>query len=40
VIAVVRTPGKLTVSDPKLTVVTAELGDREAIDAAVRGATL
>ena len=28
VIAVVRTPGKLAVSDPKLTVVTAELRNR------------
>ena len=37
VIAVVRTPGKLAVSDPKLTLVTGELSDREAIDAAVRG---
>ena len=38
VIAVVRTPRKLAVSDPKLAVVTAELSDRKAIDAAARGA--
>ena len=38
VIAVVRTPGKLAVSDSELTVVTADLSNREAIDAAVRGA--
>jgi putative NADH-flavin reductase len=38
VIAVVRTPGKLAVSDSKLSVVTAELSNRGAIDAAVRGA--
>jgi putative NADH-flavin reductase len=37
VVAVVRSPGKLTVSDAKLTVVTAVLSDREAINAAVRG---
>jgi uncharacterized protein YbjT (DUF2867 family) len=37
VTAVARTPGRL-VSDPKLTVVAGELGNREAIDAAVRGA--
>ena len=38
VVAVVRPPDKLPVSDPKLAVVAAELTDREAIDAAVRGA--
>lgn len=36
--AVVRSPGKLSPSDPKPTIVTAELSEREAIDAAVRGA--
>jgi putative NADH-flavin reductase len=38
VVAVVRSPSKLQVTDPRLTVVTAELSDREAIAAAVRGA--
>jgi putative NADH-flavin reductase len=38
VTAFVRSPGKLTLSDPKLTVVAAELSDRAAVDAAVRGA--
>ena len=38
VVAVVRSPGKLTVTDPRLTIVTAELSDRGAIAAAVRGA--
>jgi putative NADH-flavin reductase len=38
VFAVVRTPGKLALSDPRLTVVAAELSDREAIAAAVGGA--
>lgn len=38
VVAVVRSPSKLHVADPRLTVVTAELSDREAIAAAVRGA--
>ena len=33
-----RTPDKLEVTDPKLTLVTGELSDRAAIDAAVRGA--
>jgi hypothetical protein len=36
--AVVRSPGKLSLSDPKLTIVAAELSERQAIDAAVRGA--
>jgi len=35
---VVRSPGKLSLSDPKLTIVAAELSERQAIDAAVRGA--
>ena len=38
VVAVVRTPGKLALSGPHLTVVPAELEDRSAIGAAVRGA--
>jgi putative NADH-flavin reductase len=38
VVAVVRTPGKLTLSDPRLSVVTAELTDGAAIRAAVQGA--
>jgi nucleoside-diphosphate-sugar epimerase len=38
VVAVVRSPGKLTITDPRLTVVTAELTDQEAIGAAVSGA--
>jgi len=38
VIAYVRSPGKLTVSDPKLTVIVGELSDRDAVRAAVRGA--
>jgi putative NADH-flavin reductase len=38
VVAVVRSPGKLTASDPKLTAIAAELNDRDAIDAAVRSA--
>ena len=38
VVAVLRSPGKLTPSDSRLTVVTGELSDREAIEAAVRGA--
>jgi putative NADH-flavin reductase len=36
--AVVRSPGRLTVSEPKLTIVAAELSERQASDAAVRGA--
>jgi len=36
--AVVRSPGKLSLSDPKLHIVAAELSEREAIDAALRGA--
>jgi putative NADH-flavin reductase len=38
VVGFVRSPGKLTVRDAKLTVVTGELSDRGAIDAAVRDA--
>jgi putative NADH-flavin reductase len=38
VVAFVRTPGKLRLRDAKLTVGAGELGDRSAIDAAVRGA--
>jgi len=38
VVAVVRSPGTLTITDPGLTVVTAELTDQEAIGAAVSGA--
>jgi putative NADH-flavin reductase len=38
VVAVVRSPDKLHLTDPRLAVVTAELIDREAIAAAVRGA--
>jgi nucleoside-diphosphate-sugar epimerase len=38
VVAFVRTPGKLMLRDAKLTVAAGELGDRSAIDAAVRGA--
>ena len=38
VVGFVRSPGKLTVNDARLTVVTGELSDRETIDAAVRGA--
>jgi putative NADH-flavin reductase len=38
VVAVVRSPDKLPVTDPRLTVVAAELSDREAIAAAVHGA--
>jgi uncharacterized protein YbjT (DUF2867 family) len=38
VVAVVRSPGKLTVRNAKLTVVTGQLSDRGAIDAAVRDA--
>jgi hypothetical protein len=37
-VAFVRTPGKLTLRDAKLSVVADELGDRNAIDAVVRGA--
>jgi putative NADH-flavin reductase len=37
VVAVVRSRGKLQVADPRLTFVTAELNDREAIVAAIRG---
>jgi len=37
VVAVVRSPDKLTVSHPTLTVVTCELTDRVAVDAAVQG---
>ena len=36
--AVVRSAGKLSLSDPKLTIVAAQLSERQAIDAAVRGA--
>ena len=38
VVAVVRTPAKLTLTDPRLGVVTAELTDQAAIGAAVQGA--
>jgi putative NADH-flavin reductase len=38
VVAVVRSPDKLDATDPRVTVVAAELSDREAISAAVRGA--
>jgi NAD(P)H-binding len=38
VVGFVRSPGKLTVREAKLTVVTGELSDRGAIDAAVRDA--
>src|SRR5271167_1550455 len=38
VTAYVRTPAKLTAGDPKLTVLTGELDDRESVQAAVRGA--
>jgi uncharacterized protein YbjT (DUF2867 family) len=38
VVAVVRSPGKLTVHNAKVTVVTRQLSDRGAIDAAVRDA--
>ena len=38
VTAFVRSPSKLTLSDPKLTVVAGELSDRAAVEAAVRGA--
>ena len=37
VVALVRSPARLTVRDARLTVVTGELSDREAIEAAVRG---
>ena len=36
--AVVRTPSKLGVSDPKLNLITGELSDRQAIDTAVGSA--
>src|SRR3954469_25454273 len=40
VTAFVRSPGKLTLSDPKLTVVAGELSDNAAVDAGVRGASV
>jgi putative NADH-flavin reductase len=39
VTAFVRSPSKLTLSDPMLTVVAGDLSDKAAIDAAVRGAS-
>jgi putative NADH-flavin reductase len=38
VVAVVRAPDKLNLTDPGLTIVTAELNEREGIAASVRGA--
>lgn len=38
VTAYVRNPAKLTAGDPRLTVITGELEDRESVRAAVRGA--
>src|SRR3954468_23249681 len=40
VTAFVRSPSKLTLSDPKLTVLAGELSDNAAVDAGVRGASV